>query len=170
VRTWLIALVVAGCGSSADTRVASAVASPSPPPAPLPSPPPSLPPAAPPPDAATIELDAATGGFAIIDVTDPPISSGLKMADGEPCDGFEIAERGGNSECASGVCEGVGCPGERTGSSGWVALTPTGACAPARRSCTPDRRAYCGCDGKTFYASSTCPGRRFVSAGACPAR
>lgn len=61
-----------------------------------------------------------------------------------------------SAECASGVCEGLGCE-----------ATP-GKCAPQRRGCTRDLRTYCGCDGKTFRASGSCPGRRFASYGACP--
>lgn len=59
--------------------------------------------------------------------------------------------------CASGVCEGQGC-GDAA----------PGRCAPARRACTKDRRAYCGCDGVTFYGSGSCPGRRYSARAACP--
>jgi hypothetical protein len=61
------------------------------------------------------------------------------------------------TECASGVCEGLGCGGD----------TP-GTCAPAKRGCTKDRRAYCGCDGITFYGSGSCPGKRYAAKAACP--
>jgi hypothetical protein len=60
------------------------------------------------------------------------------------------------AECASGSCEGQGCGPD-----------PTGTCAPASRRCTKDRRAFCGCDGKTFYGSGTCPGQRYQAAGPC---
>lgn len=58
-------------------------------------------------------------------------------------------------DCESGICEGQGCgPGQ-------------GVCAPKRRACTRDLRAYCGCDGTTFRASGSCPNRRFRSRGPC---
>ncbi len=66
---------------------------------------------------------------------------------GEPCDTVD--------DCASGVCEGLGCgPGQ-------------GACAPSTRTCTADVVAYCDCDGRTFESSSSCPGRRYAATGAC---
>jgi hypothetical protein len=62
------------------------------------------------------------------------------------------------AECASGVCEGQGCgPSE------------PGVCAETSRRCTRDRRAYCGCDGVTFFSSGSCPGRRFSAKASCPA-
>jgi len=61
------------------------------------------------------------------------------------------------ADCETGVCEGEGCAPGR------------GRCAAKNRSCTRDRRAYCGCDGNTFYSSGSCPGRRFASRGACGA-
>lgn len=61
------------------------------------------------------------------------------------------------TDCTSGVCEGQGC-----GTS-----TP-GVCAPKSRRCTRDRRAYCGCDGKTFFGSGTCPGQRYATRNMCP--
>jgi hypothetical protein len=60
-------------------------------------------------------------------------------------------------ECASGICEGLGCGADRPG-----------ICAPAKRGCTRDLRPYCGCDGATFRASGSCPGRRFSAKAACP--
>jgi hypothetical protein len=61
-----------------------------------------------------------------------------------------------STECASGVCEGQGCANDKPGT-----------CAPDKRMCTRDRRTYCGCDGKTFFASGTCPGRRYAARNAC---
>lgn len=61
------------------------------------------------------------------------------------------------ADCETGVCEGEGCDPGR------------GRCAAKNRSCTRDRRAYCGCDGNTFYSSGSCPGRRFASRGICGA-
>jgi hypothetical protein len=60
------------------------------------------------------------------------------------------------SECASGICEGLGCDDDRPGH-----------CAPSMRPCTRDRHAYCGCDGKTFFASGSCPGQRYAAPGTC---
>ena len=58
-------------------------------------------------------------------------------------------------DCQSGVCEGQGC--------GDVPVM----CVEASRSCTKDRAAYCGCDGKPFTASGSCPGQRYASRGTC---
>jgi len=59
------------------------------------------------------------------------------------------------SDCASGMCEGLGCG------------TPDGVCVDHTRRCKKDLRAYCGCDGETFRASSNCQGRRFAHGGPC---
>jgi hypothetical protein len=59
------------------------------------------------------------------------------------------------ADCDSGICEGEGCAPGR------------GRCAAKNRVCTRDRRAYCGCDGNTFFSSGSCPGRRFSSRTAC---
>lgn len=59
-------------------------------------------------------------------------------------------------QCQSGICEGLGCGPEETG-----------VCVATGRMCTADVKAYCGCDGATFNASSGCPGRRYASASAC---
>jgi hypothetical protein len=74
--------------------------------------------------------------------------SGKGIRDGGRC------ERG--DECASGVCEGLGCGADHKGT-----------CMARNRSCTRDLRSYCGCDGKVFQASGSCPGRRFSARGAC---
>ena len=75
--------------------------------------------------------------------------SGDKRPDGAACDNA--------GQCAGGVCEGKGCgPGE-------------GVCASRERICTKDHRAYCGCDGKTFYGSGSCPGGRYVARRPCEA-
>jgi hypothetical protein len=78
----------------------------------------------------------------------PPPASGPKP-DGSAC----LAA----SDCASNVCEGLGCGAD----------TP-GVCAPAKRGCTKDRRAYCNCAGITFYGSGSCPGQRYSAKAACP--
>ncbi len=59
------------------------------------------------------------------------------------------------AECASGICEGQGCGPEQ------------GRCAPRKRVCTMDLKAYCGCDGRTFRSSGSCPGLRFTRRGPC---
>jgi len=73
---------------------------------------------------------------------------GAPRAAGGPC--------AADDQCASGICEGPGC-GE----------AETGVCAAAGRMCTADVVPYCGCDGKTFGASSGCPQRRFAHRGKC---
>lgn len=45
--------------------------------------------------------------------------------------------------------------------------TPWSCRAQTDRLCTGDVVPYCGCDGATFYGSSTCPPRPFASRGAC---
>jgi len=60
------------------------------------------------------------------------------------------------TQCASGVCEGIGCDD-----------TSPGQCVSAARACTRDLTPFCGCDGATFEAASTCPGRRYARRGAC---
>lgn len=84
-------------------------------------------------------------------VEDPPpepIPGRPLLADGSPCLKSE--------DCASGICEGLGCTDD----------TP-GTCAPRERACTRDRRPYCGCDGETFFSSGNCPGRRYARKGTC---
>lgn len=66
---------------------------------------------------------------------------------GAPC--------GAATECESGICEGQGCGPD------------AGRCTDKARACFRDLVQYCGCDDKTFQASSSCPGRRFKSRGAC---
>jgi len=58
-------------------------------------------------------------------------------------------------DCRSGVCEGRGC-----GPGG-------GRCVSAGRGCPRDHAAYCGCDGRVFYASGGCPNARYRYAGLC---
>jgi hypothetical protein len=78
----------------------------------------------------------------------PVAGTGKGVRDGGSC------ERG--EQCASGICEGFGCGGDRPGT-----------CMSRNRSCTRDLRQFCGCDGKTFQGSGSCPGRRFSARRAC---
>ncbi len=74
---------------------------------------------------------------------------------GQPLPAGSACNQG--SDCASGVCEGMGCgPGQ-------------GVCAAANRICTRDLVDYCGCDGQSFSGSGTCPGQRYEKRGACDA-
>lgn len=41
--------------------------------------------------------------------------------------------------------------------------------AESDRICSDDVVPWCGCDGRTFYGSSTCPPQRYASRGACGA-
>jgi hypothetical protein len=61
-----------------------------------------------------------------------------------------------HADCASGICEGLGCTDQQPGT-----------CAPRLRACTRDLRIYCGCDGVVFKASGSCPGRRYQRREAC---
>lgn len=79
--------------------------------------------------------------------SEPKAPPGL-LADGSPC--LQGAD------CASGICEGHGCSD-----------AAPGTCAPAERACTRDRRPFCGCDGETFFSSSSCPGQRYARRGTC---
>ncbi len=85
--------------------------------------------------------------------TDAPSDADTPPAAVVKKDGASCAEA---EECESGVCEGLGC----------TANAP-GTCAPEKRACTRDRRPYCGCDGETFWTSSSCVGRRYARAGTC---
>jgi hypothetical protein len=61
----------------------------------------------------------------------------------------------GPSDCPSGMCDGppgCGVP--------WQ-------CVEARP-CTGDNAPFCGCDGRTFFGSSSCPGSPYRARGACP--
>ncbi|MCP4504358.1 MAG: trypsin-like peptidase domain-containing protein [Deltaproteobacteria bacterium] len=82
------------------------------------------------------------------DVTEKGEKEG-KVANGASCDDAE--------QCEGGVCEGQGCGKMQ------------GVCASLDRVCTKDHRAFCGCDGTTFYGSGSCPGARFVERRPCEA-
>ena len=61
-----------------------------------------------------------------------------------------------SADCASGVCEGVGCDDDHPG-----------LCVQLARACTRDLRPYCGCDGQTFFSGGNCPMRRYQHPGPC---
>lgn len=62
------------------------------------------------------------------------------------------------SDCASGVCEGLGCE------------AGAGRCVEKTRVCTRDLKEYCGCDGQVFRSSGSCAGRTYRNEGACEAK
>lgn len=119
-----------------------------------PAAPPLIPPpaapvhAAPPPSAVAAPADGVSG---VLPATPPTIK-------GEPPSGLTdgAACRTGD-DCASGVCEGVGCGDDALG-----------ACQPELRACTKDYSPMCGCDGATFHGSSSCPRVRYAHRGPCP--
>lgn len=59
-------------------------------------------------------------------------------------------------DCASKICEGMGCGDDRPG-----------RCADKNRACTADVRQYCTCDGRTTTGSSSCPGVRYAKQATC---
>ena len=60
--------------------------------------------------------------------------------------------------CVDGACEGGGPAG--------CEVTATWSCREGI-ACTDDAVEYCGCDDRTFTASSTCPDRPYRHPGAC---
>jgi hypothetical protein len=143
------ALVILGlaCGPSAtgqapDLEVPTEQTAPPPaPPPPAPTVVPSLPEAAPPPPAEPPP---------VLVVENPPPTTGSKdLPNGSACVTAD--------QCASGLCQGVGCGDD-----------PPGVCVSRARPCTRDRRPFCGCDGQTFATSSSCVNRRYQHEGPCP--
>lgn len=59
-------------------------------------------------------------------------------------------------DCASKLCEGMGCDDDHPG-----------VCADKQRACTADVVQYCTCDGGTITGSSSCPGARYAKRGTC---
>ncbi len=60
------------------------------------------------------------------------------------------------TDCASKICEGLGCDDS----------TP-GRCVENVRPCTRDMRHFCTCDGRTISGSGSCPGVRYAKKQAC---
>lgn len=106
----------------------------------------SRPMSVPPGEAAIIADTQAGAGQAAAEKLPEP-SGGLRV-DGAAC--FS------SSQCVNNVCEGASCDSSRPGS-----------CVPLDRPCTADAVEYCGCDGRTFVASSSCPGEAFLKRGPC---
>lgn len=141
MRALCLALLLVGCSQTSSTS------------------PPTTP--APMPEAAPADAPADDANADVPDAGEAPAPP---VAD-DPADPVQPADPtlgdAGSSclsgaDCASGVCEGEGCD----------ASSP-GTCAPEVRPCSRDRRPYCGCDGETFFTSSTCVGRRYASKGPC---
>jgi hypothetical protein len=59
-------------------------------------------------------------------------------------------------DCASKLCEGMGCGDDHPG-----------RCAEKQRECTADVAQFCTCDGKTTTGSGSCPGVRYAKRGTC---
>ena len=89
--------------------------------------------------------ESVDAGAPATDPATPPASGG---AVGAACTSA--------ADCETGICEGEGC-----------GAASSGVCVSRKRPCTADLRAYCGCDGVTFNASSSCPGRRYAARGEC---
>lgn len=60
-----------------------------------------------------------------------------------------------NADCGGALCMGPEGCGTR-----WT-------CATGPVGCTADLSPFCGCDGQTFYGSSSCPGRTYAHRGPC---
>lgn len=81
----------------------------------------------------------------------------------------------GQARCASNCLPDAGTPRACTDSSqcpGTICTGPEGCgtrwtCATGPVGCTADLAPFCGCDGVTFYGSSSCPGRPYSRRGAC---
>lgn len=87
--------------------------------------------------------DGGGGGDAALDGAAPDTGGARVCTRSEDCDPGQ--------ECSGP--DGCGIP--------WT-------CGPALgRPCTDDIAPYCGCDGQTFYGSSSCPPRPFAFRGAC---
>ena len=108
------------------------------------------------------------------------------LPDGRSCG---LGERCLLDRCTSCVCSVRGelscvnnCVGDagtracRTGSdcaANELCMGPEGCgvqwtCRAGPIGCTADLSPFCGCDGTTFFGSSSCPTRPFVHRGACP--
>ncbi len=74
-----------------------------------------------------------------------------------------LRDAGNERRCtsAAGCSRGEICVGSPGCGTPWTCVRDTG------RTCTGDFVPFCGCDGRTFGASSTCPDRPFRRLGSC---
>lgn len=103
---------------------------------------------------------------------------GMTCPSGDGCNDCTCASAG-TPRCTTRPCaadaglsrtqcySAIDCPeGERCVVEAGCAMPST--CLPASsRFCADDAVAWCGCDGRTFYGSSTCPPQRYAARGAC---
>jgi len=135
-------LFVVACGGSKSDAPAEPAAEPAPVEAEAT---PDAPPPEAPADGEATEAEA-TDAEAEGDATGTTADEAPTTNEGGAADGASCLT---GSDCASGICEGIGCGDD----------TP-GACMPQQRPCTRDLRPMCDCEGNTFQASSSCPKRR----------
>ena len=81
-------------------------------------------------------------------------AAGMDVQSRGECPGSGGAVCTNDVECVSGVCTGSSC-GEV-----W-------RCVETGIACTDDEAPHCGCDGVTFYDSSTCPRQPVMFRGSC---
>jgi len=169
VKAILFAFLLASCGVPAEVETP-----PTPAPAPVeepaeveaPAPAPTVEEAPapaeeePPPNELEAEIPTAGEGVPPTDGKIPPMD-GRRMPDGPPRNYNKDLKGDAESclkhtECRSRVCEGQGCTDDKPGK-----------CMPQMRACTRDRRPFCGCDGQTFWGSSSCINQRYEAPGEC---
>ncbi len=83
--------------------------------------------------------------------------------DGGALDGSVAPDTGGARVCTRSTdCDpGMECLGPPGCAIPWT-------CNPALgRPCSADNAPFCGCDGQTFYGSSTCPSQPYARTGTC---
>lgn len=109
--------------------------------------------------------DAATNEGGAPDAGDDAVASDAAVSDagasdaGEPSDAAAgdagIVTCSADAPCVSAVCMGGPTCGDP-----WF-------CVETAMACTDDSFEYCGCDGASFFDSSTCPTRPYAHTGAC---
>lgn len=106
-------------------------------------------------DAAAADAGADAGGAQDASSVDVPAVPDVPSRDGGPTDAGQTCTGPGQcprgTECFGG--EGCGIP--------WTCVPQLG------RACTADYAPFCGCDGRTFYGSSSCPERPWARRGTC---